>query len=66
VDDENLIIGPARPELTNPFLLLGESWFSSPGFNWHPDRGLETVTLVLHGVLEQNQTRRLEGHACAS
>ncbi|HTX82455.1 MAG TPA: pirin family protein [Streptosporangiaceae bacterium] len=51
-EDENLIISPARPELTDPFLLLGESWFSSPGFNWHPHRGLETVTLVVDGVLE--------------
>lgn len=52
VDDENTIISPARPDLTDPFLLLGESWFSSPGFNWHPHRGLETVTLVIDGVLE--------------
>ena len=52
VDDENMIISPARPGLTDPFLLLGESWFSSPGFNWHPHRGLETVTLVVNGVLE--------------
>jgi quercetin 2,3-dioxygenase len=51
-EDENLIISPARPDLTDPFLLLGESWFSSPGFNWHPHRGLETVTLVADGVLE--------------
>jgi redox-sensitive bicupin YhaK (pirin superfamily) len=51
-DDEDLIISPARPELTDPFLLLGEGWFSSPGFNWHPHRGLETVTLVIDGVLE--------------
>ncbi|MGW2564406.1 pirin family protein [Streptomyces sp. NPDC001514] len=41
-----------RPELTDPFLLLSEDWFSSPGFEWHPHRGLETVTLVLDGVLE--------------
>src|SRR5579871_592709 len=51
-DDENMIIGPERPELTDPFLLLGEGWFSSHGFNWHPHRGLETVTLVVDGVLE--------------
>jgi quercetin 2,3-dioxygenase len=51
-DDEDLIIGPARPAKTDPFLLLGEGWFSSPGFNWHPHRGLETVTLVVDGVLE--------------
>jgi hypothetical protein len=52
VDDENMIIGPERPELTDPFLLLGEGWFSLHGFNWHPHRGLETVTLVVDGVLE--------------
>jgi len=52
VDDRNLVISPARPELTDPFLLLSEDWFSSPGFNWHPHRGLETVTMVVDGVLE--------------
>src|SRR5215467_5909625 len=29
-----------------------DDMFSSPGFDWHPHRGLETVTLVLDGVLE--------------
>ncbi len=52
VDDKALIISPARPELTDPFLALSEDWFSSPGFNWHPHRGLATVTTVLDGVLE--------------
>ncbi|MHA5055027.1 pirin family protein [Streptomyces sp. SD15] len=52
VDDRNVVITPMRPELTDPFLLLSEDWFSSPGFEWHPHRGLETVTLVLDGVLE--------------
>jgi quercetin 2,3-dioxygenase len=33
-------------------VLLSEDWFSTPGFEWHPHRGLETVTLVLDGVLE--------------
>jgi quercetin 2,3-dioxygenase len=56
VDDENMIISPARPDLTDPFLLLGEGWFSSPGFNWHPHRGLETVTLVVDGVLEHGDS----------
>ncbi len=51
-DDKNLVISPARPELTDPFLALSEDWFSSLGFNWHPHRGLETVTLVVDGVLE--------------
>lgn len=52
VDDRNVPITPASPALTDPFLLLSEDWFSTTGFQWHPHRGLETVTLVLDGVLE--------------
>jgi len=52
VDDRNVVITPMNPALTDPFLLLSEDWFSTPGFEWHPHRGLETVTLVLDGVLE--------------
>jgi quercetin 2,3-dioxygenase len=52
VDDKYVIISPARPELTDPFLVLSEDRFSSPGFEWHPHRGLETVTMVVDGVLE--------------
>lgn len=52
VDDRNAIITPLHPDLTDPFLLLAEDWFSTSGFEWHPHRGLETVTLVLDGVLE--------------
>jgi hypothetical protein len=52
VDDRNAIITPMHPTLTDPFLLFAEDWFSTSGFEWHPHRGLETVTLVLDGVLE--------------
>jgi quercetin 2,3-dioxygenase len=52
VDDRNVIITPMQPERTDPFVLLAEDWFSSSGFDWHPHRGLETVTFVLDGVLE--------------
>ena len=52
VDDKALIIAPADPALTDPFLLMAEDWFSTPGFDWHPHRGIETVTTVLDGVLE--------------
>jgi quercetin 2,3-dioxygenase len=56
VDDRNVIITPMNPMLTDPFLLLSEDWFSSTGFQWHPHRGLETVTLVLDGVLEHGDS----------
>jgi redox-sensitive bicupin YhaK (pirin superfamily) len=52
VDDKALVIAPTDPALTDPFLALSEDWFSEPGFEWHPHRGLETITTVLDGVLE--------------
>lgn len=52
VDDRYVAIAPTNPAATDPFLLLSEDWFSEPGFEWHPHRGLETVTMVVDGVLE--------------
>lgn len=52
VDNKNIVIVPRDPRLTDPFLMMAEDWFSEPGFEWHPHRGIETVTLVLDGVLE--------------
>jgi redox-sensitive bicupin YhaK (pirin superfamily) len=52
VDNKNIVIMPKDPRLTDPFLMMAEDWFSEPGFEWHPHRGIETVTLVLDGVLE--------------
>jgi redox-sensitive bicupin YhaK (pirin superfamily) len=43
VDDKALIIAPGDPSLTDPFLLLSEDWFSSPGFEWHPQGAHVTV-----------------------
>ena len=40
VDDRNVLIMPMDPALTDPFLLLSEDWFFTPGFEWHPHRGL--------------------------
>ncbi|HWG26596.1 pirin family protein [Actinospica sp.] len=62
VDDKALVFMPNDPALTDPFLLMAEDWFSTPGFEWHPHRGLETVTLVIDGVLEHGDNL---GHAGA-
>ncbi|GAA4573496.1 pirin family protein [Planotetraspora kaengkrachanensis] len=59
-DDRAIIIAPTDPARTDPFLVLGEDWFSSPGFDWHPHRGMETVTTILDGVLEHGDNA---GHA---
>jgi redox-sensitive bicupin YhaK (pirin superfamily) len=52
VDDKAMVFAASDPALTDPFLFLSEDWFSKPGFDWHPHRGIETVTTVLDGVLE--------------
>jgi quercetin 2,3-dioxygenase len=52
VDDKAMVFAATDPALTDPFLFLSEDWFSKPGFDWHPHRGIETVTTVLDGVLE--------------
>ncbi|GAB4004081.1 hypothetical protein GCM10029992_47990 [Glycomyces albus] len=52
VDDKAIAFAPTDPALSDPFLIMAEDWFSEPGFEWHPHRGLETVTLVVDGVLE--------------
>ncbi|MEC3916777.1 pirin family protein [Nocardia sp. CDC160] len=62
VDNNALVIAPDDITRTDPFLLMAEDWFSTPGFEWHPHRGLETVTVVLDGVLEHGDSL---GHAGA-
>ncbi|MEU6744489.1 pirin family protein [Streptosporangium sandarakinum] len=56
VDAKAVFFPPITPELTDPFLLLSDDLFSSPGFEWHPHRGVETVTFVLDGVLEHGDS----------
>jgi quercetin 2,3-dioxygenase len=51
VDDKWLHVRPGDPR-TAPFLVLSEDRISAPGFEWHPHRGIETVTVVLDGALE--------------
>jgi redox-sensitive bicupin YhaK (pirin superfamily) len=52
VDDKWLHVRPGDPARTAPFLVLSEDRISAPGFEWHPHRGIETVTVVLDGALE--------------
>ncbi|PRY62437.1 pirin family protein [Glycomyces artemisiae] len=52
----SLIIPPGRDSWTDPFLLMGEELVNQPGFDWHPHRGMETVTLILDGVLEHGDS----------
>jgi hypothetical protein len=53
------------PQL-DPFLLLDDFHSSNPddylaGFPWHPHRGIETITYVLHGKVEHGDSMGNEG-----
>ena len=53
VDNKQMVIGAEGWEATSPFLFLSEDWFAPPGgFEEHPHRGMQTVTIVLEGALE--------------
>ncbi len=57
VDDKALVLPPGGWGRYDPFLMMAEDWFSTVGFDWHPHRGIETVTLVLDGQLEHRDNR---------
>jgi len=53
VHDKRIVLQADKYEETSPFLVLSEDWFAAPrGFESHPHRGMQTVTLVLDGMLE--------------
>jgi redox-sensitive bicupin YhaK (pirin superfamily) len=57
VDRKAIVLPAGDFERSDPFLMLAEDWFSRPGFDWHPHRGIETVTVVLDGALEHGDSR---------
>ena len=56
-DDKYIVLKPGNWTDSDPFLLMAEDWFSTNGFDWHPHRGIETVTVVLEGELEHSDNR---------
>ena len=56
------VIGAEGYEKTSPFLFLSEDWFAPPGgFETHPHRGMQTVTIVLEGALEHRDHTGAQG-----
>jgi redox-sensitive bicupin YhaK (pirin superfamily) len=54
-----------KPQI-DPFLLLDDFHSSNPaeyikGFPWHPHRGIETITYLLHGSVEHGDSLGNEG-----
>ena len=59
------VFGYADPSL-DPFLLLDDFHSDNPddyiaGFPWHPHRGIETITYMLHGKIEHGDSLGNEG-----
>ena len=57
--------GSADP-LLDPFLLLDDFHSNNPndymaGFPWHPHRGIETITYMLHGRIEHGDSMKNSG-----
>jgi hypothetical protein len=53
VQNKQQVIGAEGWDKTSPFLFLSEDWFGpAGGFETHPHRGMQTVTVVLEGMLE--------------
>jgi len=56
------VIGAEGWEKTSPFLFLSEDWFGPDGgFETHPHRGMQTVTVVLEGALEHRDHTGAQG-----
>ena len=46
----------------SPFLRFSEDWFAAPGgFETHPHRGMQTVTIVLEGALHHRDHTGADG-----
>lgn len=58
--------GNDQVPLFDPFLLLDDFRSNDPqhyikGFPWHPHRGIETITYVLHGSVEHGDSMKNKG-----
>ncbi|RUS19487.1 RmlC-like cupin domain-containing protein [Endogone sp. FLAS-F59071] len=57
-----LVLPPNEWERHDPFLLMAEDWFRHPGgFETHPHRGFETVTIIIDGVLQHKDSKGNSG-----
>lgn len=60
------VFGFQHKPLFDPFLLMDDFHSDNPdhylaGFPWHPHRGIETITYVLHGDVEHGDSMGNEG-----
>ncbi|NGQ93869.1 pirin family protein [Brevibacillus sp. SYP-B805] len=55
------VLEPGHWEEFDPFLAMMEDWFQKGTFDFHPHRGLETVTYVIEGRLEHQDNHGGKG-----
>ena len=62
VQAKRTVLRPGAFAEQSPFLHLSEDWFAAPGgFETHPHRGMQTVTLVLGGALRHRDHTGADG-----
>lgn len=62
VQAKRLVLRPGAYDRQSPFLHLSEDWFAAPGgFDTHPHRGMQTVTLVLEGAIHHRDHTGADG-----
>jgi len=62
VQAKRLVVGTDDFASISPFLRFSEDWFAAPGgFETHPHRGMQTVTLVLDGALHHRDHTGADG-----
>ncbi|MDF2119785.1 pirin family protein [Roseiarcaceae bacterium H3SJ34-1] len=62
VDAKRVLISTSDFGAISPFLRFSEDWFRAPGgFETHPHRGMQTVTLVLDGALHHRDHTGADG-----
>ncbi|MEO2073933.1 MAG: pirin family protein [Bacillus sp. (in: firmicutes)] len=56
-----MVLDPSKMKESDPFLFLAEDWFQKGTFDFHPHRGIETVTYVIDGKLEHQDSKAGKG-----
>jgi quercetin 2,3-dioxygenase len=56
-----MVLDPSKMKESDPFLFLAEDWFQKGTFDFHPHRGIETVTYVIDGKLEHQDNKAGKG-----
>ena len=56
-----MVLDPNKMIESDPFLFLAEDFFKKGTFDFHPHRGIETVTYVIEGKLEHQDNKAGRG-----